>query len=362
MATPKKPFSSPTLSDNQKDVTKATVVVQTYVQMILQQADLKLDALPNLPDHQKTARDHANFWNTTVLPNMVKTNSDIIDYANQFQSFYDVLVGYARTIDKADSRKKLVEGLKQLHDNIQTKHAAAQKVVDDLTSFSSKLNTDYRNFEDDVNEAKVKIGGDDGELKSLNDELKTIHSAMKKDIGLMAGGAIATVGGIVMIVIGAIASVPTGGVATVILIGGGVAVVSAGVVMETLGATDYSNQVEEQKRVQEKIKRDNQEILALNGAEGQLNGFESAISDALSATRVLVKSWQTLGSDLKEVIEAIDRVDPSVSGDFIEAELKTANSDWKVALDSAKQLQSNGKVSTKLYSDLQEAFKEMRKG
>ena len=63
--------------------------------IILQQPDLKLKALPDLPAHQKTARNHASNWNDAILPQISKTDADIIDYANRLESFYFDLVKYA---------------------------------------------------------------------------------------------------------------------------------------------------------------------------------------------------------------------------------------------------------------------------
>ena len=80
-------FLNPNLKDNATNTTSASTVVQTYVSMILQQADIKLDALPDLLGHQKIARDHGEYWNKTILRAMSTAIADIIDYANQFQSF-----------------------------------------------------------------------------------------------------------------------------------------------------------------------------------------------------------------------------------------------------------------------------------
>lgn len=114
-------LSNPAIKDKQVEVTKASTVIQTYVSIILQQPDLELDALPNLSAHQKTARDHANNWNDTILPLMSKTDADIIDYANKFDSFYNDLVTYAKDIKTPQSKKNLIEGLKLLGTTIKQK-------------------------------------------------------------------------------------------------------------------------------------------------------------------------------------------------------------------------------------------------
>ena len=221
--------------------------------------------------------------------------------------------------------------------------------------------TDNKNFQSDYNVALVKIKGDDGEIKALSKELDAVQTAMHKDIGLMAGGAVAVLGGIALIVVGAVAELETAGASTV-LIGAGVLVVSGGAIAGTLGMSDYDKQITAQKQIQEQLATDKQEMTGLKIAKGQLDGFVSAVSSAITATQALVEGWQALGADLSETIDAIDRVDPSITPDFIVAELNAANSDWQVALDQAKHLQANGQVPHKVYKDLQDAFKGTRKG
>lgn len=352
-------LSNPAVKDKQVELTKASTVIQTYVSFILQQPDLKLDALQTLPAHQKTARGHANNWNSTILPLISKTDADIIDYANKFDSFYNDLVRYAKDIRNPESKKKLIEGLNLLGLTIKQKDANVQAVVNDLGTFHKNLETDSQNFQADVNQAAVKIEGDSGEIKALSHELDAIHDAMNKDIGLMAGGAVMVVAGIGMIVFGAISEIPSGGASTA-LIGGGVLVVSGGVMMETLGGSDYSSQIDKQRKVEEQLAGDKIELAGLKTTKNQVKGFVDGLADAITAATSLKAAWQTLDSDLTGLITAIQDVDPNSPQTWLLDELNSAKLDWKVALDQAKKLQPDGKVPTKLFKNVQEAFKQAK--
>lgn len=352
-------LSNPAIKDKQVAQTKASTVIQTYVSFILQQPDLKLSALPNLPEHQATARDHANNWNNTILPLMSKTDADIIDYANKFDSFYDDLVKYTKDIKNPASKKSLIEGLNLLGSTIKQKDANVQVVVKDLSTFQKNLNTDYQHFQSDVNQAAVKIQGDNGELKALNNELDAIHDAMHKDIGLMAGGAVMVVAGVAMIVFGTVSEILSGGASTA-LIGGGVLVVSGGVITETFGSTDYSSKIDNQKHVEEQLAGERIELAGLKTAKNQMSGFVDALTDSIAAATSLKAAWQTLDADLEELITAIKDVDPNISPNWLLEELNRAKLDWQVALDQAKKLQPDGKVPTKLFKNVQEAFKQAK--
>ena len=227
-----------------------------------------------------------------------------------------------------------------------------------LSTFQANLNKDDANFAKDANTAAVKIEEDSGEIKALSKQLDAIQDAMDKDIGLMVGGAITIVAGIAMIVFGAVSEIPSGGASTA-LIGAGVLVVDGGVIMETLGATDYNKQIGKQKEVTEQLAEDKQQLAALKTTKKQVSGFVKGLENAITAASALRAGWQALHADLQEVITAVDNVDPNV-GSWLVAELERAKKDWEVALDQAIRLQPDGKVPTKLYENLQDAFKEMK--
>ena len=161
------------------------------------------------------------------------------------------------------------------------------------------------------------------------------------------------------LVFGALSEIPSGGASTV-LIGGGVLVVSGGTIMETLGSTDYSSQIDEQRRVQEQLAGDKIELAGLKTTNAQVTGFMDGLAGAITAATDLKAAWQSLDADLEELITAIKDVDTSISSDWLVDELKRAKLDWEVALDQAKRLQPDGKVPTKLYKNVQDAFKEMK--
>lgn len=91
-----------------------------------------------------------------------------------------------------------------------------------------------------------------------------------------------------------------------------------------------------------------------------MKGFVDGLENAIMAATSLKAAWQTLDADLEELITAINDVDPNIPSNWILDELNRAKLDWRVALDQAKKLQSDGKVPTKLFKNLQDAFKQAK--
>ena len=290
----------------------------------------------------------------------MKITADIIDYANTFQSLYDTLVESAKNISDKTARNTLVDGLKVLEKNIQEKQESVDGVQKDMLSFNNDLTADYRIFQSDANTAEAKLTGDNEGIAALQKELDAIHSAMNKDIGLMAGGAVAVVGGVALMVVGIAAEIPTAGVSTA-LVGGGMVLLAGGVLLETLGASDYTTQVGLLKGVAEMKSKEETELTGLTHAKTQLMGFTTALSAAIQSVSTLRAGWLSLGSTLGEVIQKIENVDPTISGAIIVAQLNTANKDWAAALELAKTLQPNGQVPAKTVKDLEGTFKSLKK-
>ena len=350
---------SPQIKDKQCQLVKSSSVIQTYIQMILQQPDLKLDALPSLPDHQKTARKHSKNWNLKVLPLMAKTDADLIDFANKFDAFYDDLVKYAKELHIPQSKRKLVEGLQLLEETVKEKDNNVLDVVRELTAFQSNLSSDFQNFLSDVNTADAKILGDSGELSTLKKEIEADNDALDKDIGLMAGGAVAIALGTVLIIAGAFAEIPTCGGSTPLVVGGVVTLMS-GAGMEIAGSVDFTKKVDQMKQLSEKLNDIQAELLGLQTTKMQVAGFMKALSSSITAATDLKAGWQALDADLQELIIAINDVHPGLTTDWLLDELKRAKLDWKEALEQAKRLQPDGKIPVKYYNDIKDAFKNLK--
>ena len=71
---------------NLGDTMNAATRITMNANSILQQRDIKLDELKNLPEHQKSARAHCNDWLTNTWPSIISITADIIDYICQYLS------------------------------------------------------------------------------------------------------------------------------------------------------------------------------------------------------------------------------------------------------------------------------------
>ena len=292
-----------------------------------------------------------------MLPMIAKTATDIIKYANEFDSSYEFLVKYAKDIENPESKQTLIDELELLLSTIQNKDANAETVISDLTSFQKDLDTDYQNFQSDVNKAAEKIKGENGEIIALSGQIDAIHSAMYEGKWEMAGGGLMDIGGVIIIAVGPLCEIASGGSSTA-LIGGGVLVASGDVVMTTKASLDYRDKIDELETKTEQLKGDQTELAGLKATMAQVKGFVKGLETAITAVTSLQAEWQALDAHAQELMTAIEDAHPGTISPWLVIKLKRAKKDWKVALDQANKLQPDGKVQTKLYENLKDAFRE----
>lgn len=342
-----------------KDVFDASTAIQTYVAAILKQTDIVLDELPDLPTYQKVARQHAELWLNQVLPAIINTNADIIDYANGFLAFYDTLVKLAEQIDTGDKSQveKFAEGLVLLRNNISRKESQAKYTETQLEDFSSKLNVDHDIFTKQAAAATKVLEGADGQLEKISGEIDTINSQLNVYIGVMSGGAVGIVGGIVMILVGSFAAIETAGISTGLVVAGAGLLVG-GIGAEITGGVEYGLAVEKKKELQESLAADKQGIGILKHINGLLDGFVNQMDSAIKSAGVLRQQWTLLSDNLDQVIADLDK-NPGSLG--LVAMLKTAKGDWENALDLARRMQPRGSIPVKDVANIMDVIHASQK-
>ena len=297
-------LSSSQLVNQLDGVVDASTVVGYYVQSVIQQGDIKLAALESLPAHQNLARKHAQYWRDNVEPEIQQCVTDTIHFSRAFLGKCDTLQLLIDQLKNGNQKAKdeFATTIDTLIDNLDIVAGHTKDITTKVGEFSSMLNQDTRNFRSDSEEAQKKIIGDRGERKALQDQMDAINKAIDRDIGLIAGGVL-----IIWLAVG--------------------------------GGIDLKKQQSAKHDVQLKLAMENQELMALNAAKCQIDGFVNSMPPVSSASTTLEEGWASLKSDFEEVITELKSLSTTDAVDYLGPLLETAKKDWIVALDKAEQLQ-----------------------
>lgn len=328
--------------------TTAAVIIQNYVGTILTQADLSLpDILPDLPEHQAKARDHATSWRDVIQPQMISTNTDIVSFSNNFNSYYDPLINLAVKIQQNPSDTASINtfklGVQQLQALVAAKQKATNVVVNSVGGFQTTLGEDARNFASDFNTAQATLAGKDGQIAALGKQIDAIHSAMNKDLTMIAAGSTAAVVGGLMIAVGALAEIATAGVSTGLIVGG-LVVVGTGAGVAIAGGVDYAKQTSALSTAittKTKLEQQYSATKTVNTIVQNLSGQASA---AVQAAGSLLAGWQTLEQDFIVFQSALTTATPDL-GYFLIAQLNAAKADWDDVGEHARKLLDYGSLT-----------------
>jgi Bacillus haemolytic enterotoxin (HBL) len=310
-----------------QSTSSAKLVVDAYCSTVLEQPALAIDKVPELSGHQVTAKQNATNWQTTVAPLLIQTNTDLLDFAHNFSSFYNPLYTLAQNIDAGNNRAQFIQGLQILTGNIQDKQTRSQNALDKLTGFRALVITDQANFTADIATGNSVYEGDQGLIQQLQNRNDALQSAMSQDLTIIGLGATAVVVGGLAIAVGLLAEIPTAGASTVI-VAAGIVFVAGGSVAMGLAGKNYTDSAKEYAQNLTTIAQDQAEIAALHGAGDQLTKLVTANQGAVGALDTMVKTWQTLGTEFNGVIDQLQHhVNPD-DGPWLVSELATAKLEW----------------------------------
>lgn len=304
-------IASALIKENMGNVHTNSSLVQTYIAACLTQKNIKLDKIKSIEKTQEETREHARYWLNSLVPKINATYTDVSGFCNLSSSYWEDLIKLAAEIQNAhdENAENFKLGISELKDNIQDKENKTQSLINKLALFRTDLESDNRNFQAIVTDADRIYAGSEGELQMTRKNIDALSSAIDKDIGIIAGGAVATVGGIVMIGVGAIGTVVTGGAAAKLIVAG-VFTTLTGVAMITAASIDLKNKQRDYGEALQKIKQLEDEMAALENAKNQFTSLKNNNDNAHTAVEGMRKTWITLNNNFQELENLVNIINP----------------------------------------------------
>ncbi len=210
-----------------------------------------------------------------------------------------------------------------------------------MNAFLPLIQTDERNLTTDSNNVGIALGGEQGEIANLQNEINAYNSAMSKDMAIIAAGATADVVGGLMIVVGVLAEIETAGVSTALVVGG-IAVIAGGTTAMGVAGSDYTSTKNAYNAAVAELAQDQQVLASTQQAAATITSLTTAISQGIAAVESLQKGWNSLNADFGQVISALETADDPSLGPWLTSLLTAANSDWADTLALAKSIQQYG--------------------
>lgn len=289
-------------------------LVQSYSLSILAQPLIDLAKFPKLQVYQQgcndglaTAKNQANTYIVEILPAMRQTISDL-------DAYFNLQIALSTVLKPGTSAKDVIARLHSIQGQVETYKSRSADVARKLTKLSTDIAGNQQSFVTFVTGMNTAVNGDNGVLASITNELKDYDS---KIAGLSAGialGGLAAIGGVLVIIAGAVGTPFTAGGSTPV-IAGGIALLTIGagaVVGSSIGLAAVLRQKSDALNRQAQL---NEQVRVASGMSTAFQSFATNAGQATSASLMMANAWGFLTSDLGSLITSLESGQTDV--DFI---------------------------------------------
>jgi Bacillus haemolytic enterotoxin (HBL) len=286
----------------QKQLSQA-LVLQGYCRTVLAQQPLSLDKLgavnnaqeikdiaQKLDETLQRAKDHARSYLDDLQPKLITDTVALRSWIKRAEVFPD-------SVRSVSSEWK--KGLDILIRDTTTHAQNALGTKGALEKLRDGFQQDSQDFSQLADRLNVLVSGEKGALKNLEAELGALQTKISGLIAATVLGFLAAAAGVLMMIVGTVATAFTGG-ASAGLVLGGFALVAAGVVGGGVSAAFLKQAYDEQRAKLEDQSRLSSAVTIMKGASANLTSIAGQGSAVVTATQEMAIAWTTLGTNLNE--------------------------------------------------------------
>ena len=307
------------------------MVVQSYCQSIITQPFINLGDFAKLKEIEKkinngleTARGHANYYIGTLQPELITNISNIDNYYNLYNSVPIILPSDA-------SEEQWLNLLRELKTQTENYAHTAKETADKIGVFYAQLGEDSSTFQENLNTLNSIVGGNEGVLQDLEDQLDEINGEITGVIAGIVVSGLAVVGGIFLVAVGTIGSFVTAGTSAPIALAGGALIVAGVAGAAGLGIALANLLDAKSETLRKKITLEG-EVKAIAGMSTSYKNLYTQATEAHKAANEMKNAWDFLSSDLSTLSEDLK------NGTLSTGQLRSL---WLSAADNAVETVKN---------------------
>lgn len=178
-----------------------------------------------------------------------------------------------------------------------------------------------------------------GHISALQAKYEALQDAMKGYLAMEIVGPMAIFGGMLMVVVGVVAEIPTAGVSTGLVIGG-VATAGAGAAVTIVGGIEYQNASRDATNCLIEIAGDEYLLSALPHVMRTVRNIVDQIIAVEGALSNLVTAWTNYSNQMNLLKEHLSKISVD-DGPYLQGDLDTAQRDWARVSEQADTILNN---------------------
>jgi len=280
--------------------TSAALLIQVYAVGIKEQPLVDFSNEPHLLQYQdaindglNTAKDHAANYLTLIQPALLRNIFDISNY-------YALHNAIPSVCPEGTTVAQWIANLTELQIASTNYLNNITRILATLTELEDELKVDVEAFRVMVQDLNTAVNGDGGILQQDANALAGIQTRIDVAIAAMTLGIAAMIGGVIMIIIGAVAPV------ALPLVVGGVSMLGVGTTAMITSAVLLADLNNEKAQLLYQESQLNAEVTFAMGVSSGYKSWHSKVSDALGAAKIMFAAWQDLDTDLTTMISELN--------------------------------------------------------
>ncbi|MGX5373598.1 HBL/NHE enterotoxin family protein [Bacillus cereus] len=175
-----------TVSNSIRMLGAQSPLTQAYGLVILQQPDIKVDAMSSLTNHQKFAKKNVEEWMDEYNPKLINLNQQMMRYSTRFSSYYNKLYELAGKVnDDAQAKEEFINAYGKLLDQVQTIHENMDQTSLELNRFKTGLDKDSQSLSQKADVAIQSLQGSNGDITQLRADIKKIQEEIQAELSII---------------------------------------------------------------------------------------------------------------------------------------------------------------------------------
>lgn len=172
-----------TLSNSIRTLGSNSPLIQAYGLVILQQPDIKVEAMSSLTTHQQFARNNVRQWMDEYNPKLMSLNQDMMRFSTRFNSYYSRLYDLAGKVNESEQAKEdFVNAFSRLQVQVQMIQDEMEQTSLEINRFNTLLVKDSETLSARAELAIQSLNGSNGDIVQLRADIKRIQEEIQAEL------------------------------------------------------------------------------------------------------------------------------------------------------------------------------------
>ncbi|MEZ4849372.1 MAG: HBL/NHE enterotoxin family protein [Bacteroidia bacterium] len=328
------------------------ILLQIFATQTNQQANFNFEIgsnpglLTRLHQHQTISQRHASYFLNYLEKEIIKGYSDIESFGTMVKSFKNPLIEIIQTINSdSTAREKVRVLIGELREEAKKRQQAGRALIAELKDFNDQIGKDEESFSNDLAEANQELGKNGDEMKKIKQEISSTQTEINEAIAAVVISSLALAGGIFVIAIGAIATLPANVTATAVILTG-IGIVASGAGGTITFASKLGSANVKLNQLYQKAAELDVSLALVQSIHGQVSSLFDAAGNMVTAANEFGQEWGEILNGFSEFDNLLNQAQDQADLIHLQHIIEKAATAWEqISLAANSSLKTLSSIS-----------------